>query len=210
MHTNERATQVRLLRQLFFSPTGFPEWCLAKNVIPLEREHGAALATSNGTNLSIRLTRMWAESINTVEKLQALLMSSQLYRNPVAYEALSAGFESGHMRQTTYIEPQPLSKTLTTAAEAHFRMELYYCLSRPCFSHQKSQASYDSRMNMWHELIPKVFKASGRRHATFAASRGFRRDRCRRRDRVPGRRVYSKTRGTTDQKSQGNHPRLIA
>ena len=158
MHTNERATQVRLLRQLFFSPIGFPEWCLAKNVIPFENEHGAAVATSNGTNLSIRLTRMWAESINTVEKLQALLMSSQLYRNPVAYEALSAGFESGHMRQTTYIEPQPLSKTLTTAAEAHFRMELYYCLSRPCFSHQKSQASYDSRMNMWHEMIPKVFK----------------------------------------------------
>ena len=129
MHNNERATQVRLLRQLFFSPTGFPEWCLAKNVIPPEREHGAALVATNATNLSIRLTRMWADSINTVENLQALLMSCKLYRNPVAYAALSAGFESGHMRQTTYLEPQPLSQTLTTAAEAHFRMELYYCLS---------------------------------------------------------------------------------
>lgn len=158
MHNNERATQVRLLRQLFFSPTGFPEWCLAKNVIPPEREHGAALVATNATNLSIRLTRMWADSINTVENLQALLMSCKLYRNPVAYAALSAGFESGHMRQTTYLEPQPLSQTLTTAAEAHFRMELYYCLSRPCFSHQKSQASYDSRMNAWHDMIPKVFK----------------------------------------------------
>jgi hypothetical protein len=104
---------------------------------------------------------MWEDrSIVTVENLQALLMSCKLYRNPVAHAALSAGFESGHMRQTTYIEtePQRLSKILTTAAEAHFRCELCYCLSRPCFSHQKSQASYDNRMDMWHEMIPKAWK----------------------------------------------------
>jgi hypothetical protein len=140
----------------FPPPLGFPEWYLAKNGIPPEREHGAALATSHGINLSIRLKRMWEDSIDAAQDLQALLMSCKLYRNPVARAALLAGFESGHTRQTTCIEPQRLSKTLTTAAEAHFRMELYYCLSRPCFSHQKSQASYENRMAMWRDISEGV------------------------------------------------------
>jgi hypothetical protein len=164
MHNNERATQIRLLRQLFFPPLGFPGWYLAKNVILITAQLGAVVVKNakltSSSNSSIKLTRMWEDSssIFTVENLQALLMSCKLYRNPVACAALSAGFESGHMRQTTYIEPQRLSKTLTTAAEAHFRCELHYFLSRPCFSHQKSQASYDNRMNLWHEMIPKVWK----------------------------------------------------
>jgi hypothetical protein len=161
MHGNERATQIRLLRQLFFSPLGFPAWCLAKNVIPRTAQYGATVVknATSSSNSSIRLTKMWEDtSIVTVENLQALLMSCKLHRNPVAYASLSEGFESGHMRQTTYLEPQQLSKTLTTAAEAHFRMELYYCLSRPCYSHPKSTASYDERQNMWLEMIPKVFK----------------------------------------------------
>ena len=115
MHNNERATQVRLLRQLFFSPTGFPEWCLAKNVIPLEREHGAALATSNATNLSIRLTRMWAESINTVENLQALLMSCKLYRNPVC----GVCGPIGRIRIRTYA-PNDLHRTAAVVKNVNY------------------------------------------------------------------------------------------
>ena len=76
----------------------------------------------------------------------------------MAYAALSEGFEAGHMRQSHYLEPQQLSKTLTTAAEAHFRMELWYALSRHQFQHSKSTASYDSRVRSWKEMIPKVYK----------------------------------------------------
>ena len=72
--------------------------------------------------------------------------------------ALSAGFESGHARSTACLEPQPLSQTLTTAAEAHFRLKLYYSLSRQCYTHPKFQQSYDSRVDVWLEMIPKVFK----------------------------------------------------
>ena len=159
MQHNERATQIRLLRQLFFSPVGFPEWCLAKNVIPPTAQHGVEVGRRATPQGNIKLTRIWEDSrVGTIQDLQDLLMSSVLYQNPVAYAALSAGFESGHMRQTTFIEPQRLSKTLTTAAEAHFRLELYYSLSRPCFAHQKSQASYDNRQTMWMEMIPKVWK----------------------------------------------------
>jgi hypothetical protein len=159
MQHNERATQTRLLRQLFFSPCGFPEWCLAKNVIPPTAQHGEEVVRKATPHGNIKLTRTWEDSsVGTIQNLQALLMSSKLYQNPVARAALSAGFESGHMRQTTHVEPQRLSKTLTTAAEAHFRMELCYCLSRPCFSHQKSQASHDNCQTTWMEMIPKAWK----------------------------------------------------
>jgi hypothetical protein len=64
MHNNERATQIRLLRQLFYSPLGFPHWRLAKNLIYPIREHGAASANvSRPSNQSIKLSKMWDEPI---------------------------------------------------------------------------------------------------------------------------------------------------
>ena len=62
------------------------------------------------------------------------------------------------MRQQCQTDPQPLSKTLTTAAEAHFRMELYYALETSGFHHGLSQASYDERVHQWQQMIPKVFE----------------------------------------------------
>jgi len=164
MHNNERATQIRLLKQLFFSPIGYPDWCLAQNVIEQDRQYGSAkakvLGSSNSTvsnTQNIKLSPIW-KILKTVKELQDLLKSPTLYQNPEAYAALSAGFESGHMRQTTYLEPQRLSKTLTTATEAHLRMELWYSLNRPSFSHGLSQVAYDNCVAMWREMIPRVFK----------------------------------------------------
>jgi len=164
MHNNERATQIRLLKQLFFSPIGYPDWCLAQNVIEQDKQYGSAkaklLGSSNSTvsnTQNIKLTPIW-KTLKTVKELQDLLKSATLYQNPEAYAALSAGFESGHMRQTTYVEPQRLSKTLTTAAEAHLRMELAYSLNRPSFSHGLSQAAYDNRVTTWRAMLPIVLK----------------------------------------------------
>ena len=163
MHNNERATQIRLLKQLFFSPIGYPDWCLAKNVIEPDKQYGSAKAKLLGSSSTvsmtqtIKLTPMW-KTIKTVAELQDLLKSDHLYQNPEAYAALCAGFESGHMRQTAFVEPQRLSKTLTTASEAHLRMELCYSLNRPSFSHGLSQAAYDNRVTMWRAMLPKVFK----------------------------------------------------
>jgi len=100
---------------------------------------------------------MW-KTFKTVAELQNLLKSATLYQNPEAYEALSAGFQSGHIRQATSVEPQRLSKTLTTAAEAHLRMELCYSPNRPSFSHGLSQVAYNNRVAMWRETIPRGFK----------------------------------------------------
>ena len=100
MHNNERATQIRLLKQLFFSPIGYPGWCLAQNVIEQDKQYGSAkaklLGSSNSTvsmTQTIKLTPMW-KTIKTVKELQDLLKSATLYQNPEAYAALSAGFES--------------------------------------------------------------------------------------------------------------------
>jgi hypothetical protein len=165
-HNNERAVQIRLLKQLFFSPTGFPNWCLATNVIAPDKEHGAAAAAkklsstkapNTSPNRTVRLSGIWT-TIHTVAELQLLLTSSALYQNHEAYKALSEGFEHGHLRQQYQTEPQPLSRTLTTAAEAHFRMELYYALETSGFHHGLSKASYDERVNQWQQMIPKVFE----------------------------------------------------
>ena len=142
---------------MFFPPLGFPDWCLARNVISTDRQHGTP-ASASFDNPKMKLTRMWGNTLSTIEDLQSLLTSDQLYKNQVAHAALSEGFEAGHMRQSHYLEPQQLSKTLTTAAEAHFRMELWYALSRHQFQHSKSTASYDSRVRSWKDMIPKVYK----------------------------------------------------
>ena len=165
-HNNERAVQIRLLKQLFFSPTGFPNWCLASNVIDPKKEHGAAAAAKNMTsnkaptptlNRAVRLTGIWT-TITKVAELQLLLTSDSLYKNHEAYAILSEGFEHGHMRQQCQSEPQPLSDTLTIAAEAHFRMELYYAMETIGFHHGLSQAPCDDRVRQWQAMIPKVFE----------------------------------------------------
>jgi len=164
-HNNERAVQIRLLKQLFFSPTGFPNWCLASNVIAPDKEHGAAAAKKMAPSKAptpsleraVRLTGIWT-TITKVAELQTLLTSDSLYKNHEAYAILSEGFEHGHMRQQCQSEPQPLSDTLTTAAEAHFRMELYYAMETSGFHHGLSQASYDDRVHQWQAMIPKVFE----------------------------------------------------
>jgi hypothetical protein len=82
---------------------------------------------------------MWKESIATVQNLQDLLMSCKLYRTPVACAAPSAGFESGHIFQ-------------------NFNNGSRSTLPDGAVLLPKSQASYDNRMAMWHEMIPKVWK----------------------------------------------------
>jgi hypothetical protein len=154
-----------LLKQLFFSPTGFPNWCLATNVIDPDKEHGAAAAAkklsskktpNSSPNRTVKLSGMWT-TINTVAELQQLLLSSDLHQNNEAYKALSEGLEHGHMRQQYQTDPQPLSNALATATEAHFRMELCYALETSGFHHGLSKASYDERVHQWQQMMPKVF-----------------------------------------------------
>ena len=108
-------------------------------------------------NRAVRLSGNWT-TITKVAELQLLLTSASLYKNHEAYAILSEGFEHGHMRQQCKSEPQPLSHTLTIAAEAHFRMELYYAMETTGFHHGLSQASYDDRVRQWQSMIPKVFE----------------------------------------------------
>jgi hypothetical protein len=45
---------------------------------------------------------------------------------------------------------------MTKAHEAHFRVELYFALSRQCYQHSNSPALYKARMSMFNQVIKSV------------------------------------------------------
>ena len=160
-HNNERATQIRILRQLFFSPKGLPDWCLARNVITKPKQYGytapkGAQLPSPTSSKKIKLSSIWT-TLKTVDDLANLLMSEELYKNPEAYAALCCGFESGIMRRMPQVEPQPLEKTLTCPAEAHFRMELWYAIQSPSYHHGLSAEWQKERQDNWTAAMQRVY-----------------------------------------------------
>lgn len=161
-HNNERATQIRIVRQIFFSPKSLPDWCLARNVLAVAKEHGYTAPKGSAPPpksklKKIKLSPMWT-TIQTVEELADLLMSDGLYKNPEAYAALCSGFESGIMRRMSPLDPQPLEETLTCANEAHFRMELWYALQSPSYHHGLSAEWHKERKDNWKAAMARVHK----------------------------------------------------
>ena len=99
---------------------------------------------------------MWT-TLGTVEDLADLLMSENLYKNPEAYAALCGGFESGIMRRMPEVEPQPLEKSITCPAEAHFRMELWYAIQSPSYHHGLSAEWQKERKDNWTAAMQRVY-----------------------------------------------------
>ena len=99
---------------------------------------------------------MWT-TLQTVDDLANLLMSEELYKNPEAHAALCCGFESGIMRRMPQVEPQPLEKTLTCPAEAHFRMELWCAIQSPSYHHGLSAEWQKERQDNWTAAMQRVY-----------------------------------------------------
>jgi hypothetical protein len=99
---------------------------------------------------------MWT-TLSTVEDLADHLMSEDLYKNPEAHAALCCGFESGIMRRMPKVEPQPLEKTITCPAEAHFRMELWHALQSPSYHHGLSFEWQKEREDNWSAAMQRVY-----------------------------------------------------
>ncbi len=58
-----------------------------------------------------------------------------MYLNPVMYNLLCSGIESGKLKQSTKQKPSSLRCLITVAHEAHLRLELYFQLKRQRFNH---------------------------------------------------------------------------
>ena len=160
-HNNERATQIRMLRQLFPPPKGLPGWCLARNAITVPRQCGHAAPKGAAPPPSaalekIKLSSMW-KALCTIDNLSDLLMSEDLYKNQEAHAALCCGFESGIMHRMPQVEPQPLENTITYPAEAHLRMELCHALQSPSCHHGLSAECQKERKDNWTAAMKRVY-----------------------------------------------------
>ena len=93
----------------------------------------------------------------TVEDVQKCLKGENLYLNPVMYNLLISGVESGKLknipRATT---PWTLREKLTIAHEAHIRLELWFSLSKQEYYHDPSILHGEKRIRMWKKLCDVV------------------------------------------------------
>lgn len=174
---------IKQMRQLFFSPKTYGQWCLAKNVIAHEHKEAKAgkkkimpsiLAVEEGTthkrmklhkNVKSVLGTTGNASAAAMPKGQAkkitalrdLLVSDMMYENVHVYSCLSAGLESGHMRSLNPSEPQRLEESISGPAEAFMRLELWHSLSCFDFSHNQGHEWQDHRSDTWANMCETVY-----------------------------------------------------
>ena len=93
----------------------------------------------------------------TVEDVRACLKSANMYLNPVVYDLLCSGIESGKLKNYPKAkQPSTLSRLVTIAHEAHIRLELFFSLEEQKFSHDPSTAHGGKRIRMWRKLLLRV------------------------------------------------------
>jgi hypothetical protein len=67
--------------------------------------------------------------LKTVEDVMKCLKSENMYLNPVLYNLLCSGIESGKLKNMPKLkQPSTLRSLLTVAHEAHLRLELFFSL----------------------------------------------------------------------------------
>ena len=95
---------------------------------------------------------------DSVDDLQSALYSDSLYTNPVVYDFLCSGIESGNFKNTKPRSQVTISEMITPAHEAHFRAELWYALPHVAFRHSISNTHAKERQKKWAEFLPLVFQ----------------------------------------------------
>ena len=137
----------------------YPQWNLARNVIPgtaTEAHQTESLEVAPDPPKKMKIPKRLT-SIRKIKDLRELLMSSRLYLNNEVYTSLATAFESGLMRGTTPAEPKPLEETLSVSAEAHFRAELWFSLGEYDFKHKVAKSWLQHRKSTWQKCCKLVF-----------------------------------------------------
>jgi hypothetical protein len=93
----------------------------------------------------------------TVEDVRACLKSANMYLNPVVYDLLCSGIESGKLKNYPKAkQPSTLPRLVTIAHEAHIRLELFFSLEEQKFCHDPSTDHGLKRIRMWKKLLHRV------------------------------------------------------
>ena len=145
--TKERSVFVASCRGVYF-----------KNDSPFALVHNVLLTDLNKKQGEMNVTPALVESgLTTVEAVRKLLMSNQMYRNPVMYDLFCGGVESGKFKNNEKKGPTTISTLLTIPHEASIRTELWFALSSQRFSHNPSTTLINQRKAEWLKCCDYVF-----------------------------------------------------
>jgi hypothetical protein len=148
--TNERSTQINSVKATWLSVSS--PFHLATNVLCGE------LPTNITDDQPMQLSdELIASGLETIQELRDLLKSSQMYNNDVVYSRFCEGLESGNFKQSEKVNPASISKLITIGHEAHFRLELWFALSRQKYAHHPNKAYNFMRKAEWHVFLELVY-----------------------------------------------------
>ena len=148
--TNERSTQINTVKATWLSVSS--PFHLATNVLCGE------LPTNITDDQPMQLSdELIASGLETIQELRDLLKSSQMYNNDVVYSRFCEGLESGNLKQSEKLNPTSISKLITIGHEAHFRLELWFALSRQKYAHHPNKAYNFMRKAEWHVFLELVY-----------------------------------------------------
>ena len=98
-----------------------------------------------------------ASGLSTVEDVRKCLRSKDMYLNPVLYNLICSGIESGKLKNTQKLKnPSTLPRLLTVAHEAHLRLELFFSLEEQRYGHDPSTVHTARRIKLWLKLCDIV------------------------------------------------------
>jgi hypothetical protein len=97
-------------------------------------------------------------SVKDVQALRNLMFSDKTCTNPVLCSKFLAGLESGHIRGLRKRNPAPITEIITTAHEAHRRLELWLALSARNYRHTAGMPDNVDRKKKWLKIATLAFE----------------------------------------------------
>jgi len=145
---NERSFQCQQIKLCWLSKTN-PEYRMAENVLEKELDNDPESIPRVHANLQ--------GTVEGVKELQRLMVSPELYNNPILFDFFCAGLESGHFRGSKFrCSKTDISKLITVSHEAHFRTELWFALSKKAFRHNSYKKGNKVRVKKFKEALAAV------------------------------------------------------
>ena len=144
---NERSVQCKQIKHCWLSKLN-PEYRLAENILEHELD--------KDPDAPPRVSAHLIETVKSVQELQKLLVSPQMYTNIVLYDLFCAGLESGFFRGSHTRWSTDIRKLITAAHEAHFRTELWFALSKKSFRHNSYKRGNKAKVKLFKDVLAAV------------------------------------------------------
>jgi hypothetical protein len=125
-----RNKHIYQLKKLFFGNNS--PFQIAKNVLE------GQCKDRDQNYLPMTVDPKFSSTLKTPKDMADLLMSNRMHADPVFYPHFVSAFAAGTMTKMSKMPPiTPFADMVTTTHEAHFRIEMWYCLTKQgksCFA----------------------------------------------------------------------------